>query len=216
MRSGAKEPSVKLLLKIILPVVLYGVFRHGILPLTGPLPNPVFYLLVGLCAVLLCGTLPEQPQPARSVATAVRQIGKGSAFGAAVAVVFVVVFWLWFGHPSRFLAAAAGSGAQLAKNCLYFVFLVAPVEELLFRRYYLFCFEALTRSPKWAVVLQALLFGLWHWAGPHSLLQVLSTAVLGLLYGAFLRWGRQTSLVSVVAAHGAHNLLLELIRYCFC
>lgn len=112
MRSGAKEPSVKLLLKIILPVVLYGVFRHGILPLTGPLPNPVFYLLVGLCAVLLCGTLPEQPQPARSVATAVRQIGQGSAFGTAVAVVFVVVFWLWFGHPSRFLAAAAGSGVQ--------------------------------------------------------------------------------------------------------
>ena len=204
------------LLRVILPIVPYFFYWSVLMPLTGPLPGWCVYLLFGGMAYILCDIFRLKVEPKQEKGALLHQVLFGLQLGLVVAVVMVMIFLLLYGHPSRFLTAGEERLAGVLSNMLYYLFLVAPVEELLFRGYLQTCWRDLTGSASAGVLIQAVLFGLWHWPGAHSVVQVLSTAVLGLVYGGVLQYGKHGGLAAVIAAHGAHNLVLELIRYLWC
>jgi membrane protease YdiL (CAAX protease family) len=98
-------------------------------------------------------------------------------------------------------AEAAAFFRRIPRPLALYSVLVLPLtagvcEELVWRGYLLTRFERLLRGRVWAaVLLQALLFGLWHGPSPFLPFSVLAGAVAGALYA------RTRRLVPLVVSH---------------
>lgn len=207
-------------LRVLLPVLAVVGYYRLLLLATGPLPGWLFYLLFGgvtqFCIALFRLEREQLGLSSQHKKECIESLLYGAVIGLVTVGLLVGLFMILFGHPRRFLAAGADDLLHLLKNILYYLLLVSPVEELLFRGYLQYCLEDMTASTAAGILLQAVLFCLWHWPGGRSVLQVVFTFVLGLIYGCCVRLGRRRGLPAVIAAHGVHNVVLEFIRFFCC
>lgn len=100
-------------------------------------------------------------------------------------------------------------------NSLYFIvsqILVAFSEELLFRGYILTMLRDITRTPDRAVIISALIFGLWHYPVSHNISLVLLTAFTGAIYSSlrtiFEKTDDEIGIISLTVAHWLFNIVL--------
>ncbi len=101
---------------------------------------------------------------------------------------------------------------QLIGNLLYFILIIGPVEEFIFRVYVQETLVSLFSRHKWiGVVISSLLFGLWHIIN-GSLLQVLIAFVVGLIFGLMKHYIKDCTWISVSLAHGLYNFFNCLMR----
>ncbi|MBO4737703.1 MAG: CPBP family intramembrane metalloprotease [Bacilli bacterium] len=119
--------------------------------------------------------------------------------------------------PALFGSSIVGSHLDptpdiLISNFLFFFLAVGPVEELVFRVYVQETFISFFKSHKWiAVIIAAFLFGLWHIIN-GSLLQVLFTFGIGLVFGFAKYFLKDCKFLGVATAHGLYDFLNIVVR----
>ena len=97
--------------------------------------------------------------------------------------------------PVSYLEAAGGIGTTILGISL--VSVVAFTEEIIFRGYLILRFDAVTSSPKIAVILSTLIFSLGH--GYEGTAGVLTVGFLGLVFALTYRWRK--SLIAPIVMH---------------
>lgn len=104
------------------------------------------------------------------------------------------------------------SWLRLLYNLLFYLLVIGPVEELIFRVYLQDALTGLFAAHRWlGVVAAAFLFGLWHLIN-GSLLQVLFTFGIGLVFG-FARYRiRSCGYAGVAFGHGLYDFLNVMVR----
>jgi len=96
---------------------------------------------------------------------------------------------------------------NLIYNFLFYLLIIGPVEELVFRVYIQDSFISCFKKHKWiGVFIASLLFGLWHII-TGNLIQVLFTFLLGLVFGFAKYKIKNCTYLSVALGHGLYDFL---------
>ena len=102
---------------------------------------------------------------------------------------------------------------SLIYNFLYCFLMIGPVEELIFRVYVQeTMISFFKKSPVVGVVLSALLFGLFHLIN-GSLIQVLFTFGIGLVFGLCKYKIKNCKYLGVSFGHGLYDFLNHIVRF---
>ena len=130
-------------------------------------------------------------------------IGLGIALTLSLFIAFIPA---WCGH------SLVGSHANYDIGTLiyaffFFLLVIGPVEELVFRVYYQETFMSFFNKHKWiGVIIASALFGLWHLIN-GSPLQVLFTFGIGLVFGFAKYFLKQYKYLGVAFSHGLYDFL---------
>jgi len=90
---------------------------------------------------------------------------------------------------------------------LFYLFIIGPVEELVFRVYIQDSFINYFKNHKWiGVIITSFLFGLWHLIN-GSIIQVLFTFGIGLVFGFTKYKIKNCSYLSVALGHWLYDFL---------
>ena len=101
---------------------------------------------------------------------------------------------------------------DLIYNFLFYLLIIGPVEEFVFRVYLQDTFVSFFENHKWlGVVVEASLFGLWHIIN-GNLVQVLFTFGIGLVLEFAKYKIKDCSYVSVAFGHGLYDFLNTIVR----
>ncbi len=96
--------------------------------------------------------------------------------------------------------------SQLLLACVL-VLVIAVAEETIFRGYLILRFQAISKSPAFAVVASAFVFSLGH--GYEGSAGVVTVGVMGLIFGLIYLWRR--SLVAPMTMHLLQDLLVIVV-----
>lgn len=97
-------------------------------------------------------------------------------------------------------------------NLFYYILIIGPVEELIFRVYIQDTVGALVNKNQWiSVIIAAALFGIWHIIN-GSVLQVIFTFFIGLVFGLCKYFIRNCKFVGVALGHGLYDFLGYIVR----
>ena len=130
-------------------------------------------------------------------------IGLGVALTLSLFIAFIPA---WCGH------SLVGSHTNYDIGTLiyaffFFLLVIGPVEELVFRVYYQETFMFFFNKHKWVgVIIASALFGIWHLIN-GSLLQVLFTFGIGLVFGFAKYFIKRFKYLGVSFAHGLYDFL---------
>ena len=130
-------------------------------------------------------------------------IGLGIALTLSLFIAFIPA---WCGHSLVGAHTKYDLGTLLFAIFFYFL-IIGPVEELIFRVYYQETFISFFNKHKWiGVIIASALFGLWHLIN-GSLLQVLFTFGIGLVFGFAKYFIKRFKYLGVSFAHGLYDFL---------
>ena len=174
--------------------------------------KPLFYiLLVGMpfivCKIMKCsiGTL------GFTKVKSLKQVWIG------IVIFFVLAFFLTItvfilGDNKTILLSTKRNGIGIIIYYIFFeMIFVGMGEEILFRGYFMERFRTLTNSGIWAVLISALMFGIWHFPNGQDFLQVILTALIGAVYGFAMLKIKNCSILSVGIAHGLHDVYILIL-----
>jgi len=142
-----------------------------------------------------------------------QQLICGAAVGAAVVGIFVLSATAIGLAPEDYLGRSAPNIPTLLVNCAFYLLIVGPFEEFIFRGYLMLSAEK-ALSPVWGILISSAVFGLSHLNG--GVMQLVCTFLIGLAYAVSFTKLKHCTLLSVMTAHALHNFTLELIRWFFC
>lgn len=135
-------------------------------------------------------------------------IGIAIAFGLSVVIAVIPAlcgFSLIGNHVdfSRFV---------LIYDLLFYLLIIGPVEEFIFRVYLQDTFISFFERNKWmGVVIASFMFGLWHIIN-GSIIQVPFTFFIGLVFGFTKYKIKDCGYVGVAFAHGLYDFLNTIMR----
>ena len=135
-------------------------------------------------------------------------IGLGIALVLSLFIAFIPA---WAGH------SIVGSHqdykfANLLINFLFYMLIIGPVEELIFRVYVQETFISFFNKNKWiGVILASMLFGIWHLIN-GSFFQVLFTFMIGSVFGFAKYFIKQYKYLGLSFTHGLYDFLNVIVR----
>ena len=130
-------------------------------------------------------------------------IGLGIALTLSLFIAFIPA---WCGHSLVGVHTNYDIGT-LIYAFFFFLLVIGPVEELVFRVYYQETFMSFFNKHKWiGVIIASALFGLWHLIN-GSPLQVLFTFGIGLVFGFAKYFIKHFKYLGVSFAHGLYDFL---------
>ena len=130
-------------------------------------------------------------------------IGLGVALTLSLFIAFIPA---WCGHSLVGVHANYDIGT-LIYVFFFFLLVIGPVEELVFRVYYQETFMSFFNKHKWiGVIIASALFGIWHLIN-GSLLQVLFTFGIGLVFGFAKYFIKQYKYLGLAFSHGLYDFL---------
>lgn len=101
---------------------------------------------------------------------------------------------------------------DLVYNFLFYMLIIGPVEEFVFRVYLQDTFVSFFEKHKWlGVVVAAFLFGLWHIIN-GNIVQVLFAFGIGLVFGFAKYRIKDCGYVGVAFGHGLYDFLNTIVR----
>ena len=104
------------------------------------------------------------------------------------------------------------SWGSLLLDLFFYMIIIGPVEELVFRVYLQETFIGFFNKNKWiGVILAALMFGLFHLIN-GSYIQVLFTFGIGLVFGFGKYFIKDYKYLGLAASHGLYDYLIVIIR----
>ena len=104
------------------------------------------------------------------------------------------------------------SWTVLTYDFLFYMLIIGPVEEFVFREYLQDAFMNFFEKNKWlAVVIASFLFGLWHIIN-GSIIQVIFTFGIGLVFGFAKYKIKDCGYMGVVFTHGLYDFLNTVVR----
>lgn len=139
-----------------------------------------------------------------------RQYLIGAIIALALSVIIAVI-------PARCGFSLVGkhtnfSWFDLIYNFLFYMLIIGPVEEFVFRVYLQDTFVSFFEKHKWlGVVVAAFLFGLWHIIN-GNIVQVLFAFGIGLVFGFAKYKIKDCGYVSVAFGHGLYDFLNTIVR----
>ena len=102
--------------------------------------------------------------------------------------------------------------AELLVNFLFFMLVIGPVEELIFRVYYQETFISFFSKNKWiGVLIASVLFGFWHLIN-GNMFQVLFTFMIGSVFGFAKYFIKQYKYLGLAFTHGLYDFLNVVVR----
>ena len=102
--------------------------------------------------------------------------------------------------------------AELLVNLLFFMLVIGPVEELIFRVYYQETFISFFSKNKWiGVLIASVLFGFWHLIN-GNMFQVLFTFMIGSVFGFAKYFIKQYKYLGLAFTHGFYDFLNVIVR----
>ncbi len=119
--------------------------------------------------------------------------------------------------PSLFGLYLVGEGTavsltELLQDFFFYLLVIGPVEELMFRVYLQELFIDFLPQKKWlGVVLASLLFGLFHWINGNWV-QVIFTFGIGLYFGFAKYKLKNCGYTAVALGHGLYDFLNTVVR----
>lgn len=134
----------------------------------------------------------------------------GAAIALALSVVIAII-------PALCGFSLIGNHADfswfvLVYDLLFYLLIIGPVEEFVFRVYVQDAFVSFFEKHKWlGVVIASFLFGLWHIIN-GNLVQVLFTFGIGLVFGFAKYKIKNCGYVGVSFAHGLYDFMNTLVR----
>jgi uncharacterized protein len=137
-----------------------------------------------------------------------RQIGIGVGIAAVMSLVFTVLP-IVLGFKDMVGSTAYKYAWQFVYEFIYCILGVALAEEIVFRGYIFKKLLEIKSSRRLAILVSSVLFGFFHVFG-GSWIQVLMTAVLGLMYCVFREKIKACTLLSLIIAHGVYDALIVL------
>lgn len=188
-------------------LIMMGII-HATMTIKNVAPNvPAEILQSGAYVLMVLGTLAFIAMSKKSLRDVglfrvhfVRQLIVGGVIGGILLVV-CGAFTGW-----RFFANGCSLYIVLSQ------LLVAFAEELFFRGYLLEMMKDVARTSERAVIVSALLFGLWHYPISHNIGLVIITFFLGAIYGTlrtlFEKTEKEIGIVSLSLAHWLFNVVL--------
>ncbi len=106
------------------------------------------------------------------------------------------------------------SWLELLVNLFFFMIIVGPVEELIFRVYVQETFIGFFTKHKWiGVIIASALFGLWHFINNGDFAQVLFTFGIGAVFGFAKYFIKECKFVGVAFAHGLYDFLNVIVQF---
>lgn len=104
------------------------------------------------------------------------------------------------------------SWVALMYDFLFYLLVIGPIEEFVFRVYLQDTFVSFFEKNKWlGVVIASFLFGLWHIIN-GSMLQVLFTFGIGLVFGFAKYKIKDCGYTGVAFGHGLYDFLNTIVR----
>ena len=134
-------------------------------------------------------------------------IGLGIALTLSLFIAFIPA---WCGHSLVGIHTKYDIGT-LIYAFFFYLLVIGPVEELVFRVYYQETFMSFFNKHKWiGVIIASALFGLWHFInGPF--VQVLFTFGIGLVFGFAKYFLKQYKYLGVAFSHGLYDFLNVIV-----
>ena len=130
-------------------------------------------------------------------------IGLGVALTLSLFIAFIPA---WCGHSLVGVHSNYDIGT-LIYAFFFFLLVIGPVEELVFRVYYQETFMSFFNKHKWiGVIIASALFGIWHLIN-GSPLQVLFTFGIGLVFGFAKYFIKQYKYLGLAFTHGLYDFL---------
>lgn len=129
----------------------------------------------------------------------------------AMAVIFILVPLLCGVNKEDLLSFKVTSPGVIIFYIVYDMLFVGMGEELIWRGYFYERIKEITNSGTWAVVISAVLFGLWHFPNGHSIVQVLMTTLIGLMFGSLRLKVKDCSTLSTGIAHGLYDTVIFIL-----
>lgn len=138
-----------------------------------------------------------------------RQCLIGLALGLAMAAVLVLP-WYLLGHGDAWDNGHHYThGWQFVYEFFYCILGVGLTEEFIFRGFFYRKFQQCRDSDWFAIFCSSALFGLFHlFSG--SLLQVLLTTAIGVLFCVLRRYIKGCTTLSLVIAHGVYDAMITV------
>ena len=100
----------------------------------------------------------------------------------------------------------------LTYDFLFYLLIIGPVEEFIFRVYLQDTFMSFFEKNKWlGIVIASFLFGLWHIIN-GNIIQVLFTFGIGLVFGFAKYKIKDCGYIGVAFGHGLYDFLNSLVR----
>ena len=134
--------------------------------------------------------------------------------GATIALVLSVVVAI---IPALCGFSLVGNHADfswfiLIHDLLFYLLIIGPVEEFVFRVYLQDAFVSFFQNHKWiGVVISSFLFGLWHIIN-GNVIQVLFAFGIGLVFGFAKYKIKDCGYIGVSFGHGLYDFLNTLVR----
>lgn len=205
---GDKMNRAKSIVQVTSALLIMTGIIHTTMVIKNVAPNfPAEILQSGAYVLMVLGTLAFIALSKKSLRDVgllrvhfVRQLIVGGVIGGILLVV-CGAFTGW-----RFFANGCSLYIVLSQ------LLVAFAEELFFRGYLLEMMKDVARTSERAVIVSALLFGLWHYPISHNIGLVIITFFLGAIYGTlrtlFEKTEKEIGIVSLSIAHWLFNVVL--------
>lgn len=205
---GDNMKRVKSIVQVTSALLIMTGIIHTTMVIKNVAPNfPAEIMQSGAYVLMVLGTLAFIALSKKSLRDVglfrvhlVRQLIVGGVIGGILLVV-CGAFTGW-----RFFANGCSLYIVLSQ------LLVAFAEELFFRGYLLEMMKDVARTSERAVIVSALLFGLWHYPISHNIGLVIITFFLGAIYGTlrtlFEKTEKEIGIVSLSIAHWLFNVVL--------
>lgn len=205
---GDNMKRVKSIVQVTSALLIMMGIIHATMTIKNVAPNfPAEILQSGAYVLMVLGTLAFIAMSKKSLRDVglfrghfVRQLIVGGVIGGILLVV-CGAFTGW-----RFFANGCSLYIVLSQ------LLVAFAEELFFRGYLLEMMKVVAKTSERAVIISALLFGLWHYPISHNIGLVIITFFLGAIYGTlrtlFEKTEKEIGIVSLSIAHWLFNVVL--------
>lgn len=133
-------------------------------------------------------------------------IAIATVLSAVIAVIPAVCGFSLVGNHQNF------SWVTVIYDFLFYMLIVGPIEEYVFRVYLQDTFVGFFTKQKWiGVVIAAFLFGLWHIIN-GNIVQVLFTFGIGLVFGFAKYKIKDCEYISLAIGHGLYDFLNTLVR----
>jgi membrane protease YdiL (CAAX protease family) len=193
---------------IIAPIILAHISNQ-----TGKMIiRPLAYVLLLGIPFILCKGLKN---PIGTLGFKKENITKQVLMGVCVfvmldLVITIAVFALG-DNKGILLPAKENRIGIIIYSVIFNMIFVGMGEETLFRGYFMERFRTLTNSDIWAVVISALMFGIWHFPNGQDFLQVILTALIGAVFGLARLKMKNATTLSVGISHGLHNVYILLL-----
>lgn len=174
--------------------------------------KPIFYLLLVAVPFIVSkavkrpiGTLGFRKE------NILKQVLIGFSVFIIIASVLTIAVFALGDNKRILLGSPKDSFGIILFYVIFNMVFVGMGEEILFRGYFLERFNKLTDSKALAVILSAVMFGIWHFPGGQDFLQVIITAMLGSIYAMTIFKLRDCTTLSVGIAHGLHDVYILVL-----